>query len=334
VVRRGDDVKPWLWLSPSLAHKLSPIAVNGLSMMTFGRKPEWDSFTWRNLKFPNRLGLAGGVDKDARNVEAWWNMGAGFLEIGTVTPKPQAGNPGLVVDRDEKHEAIWNKLGFPSQGVERVKNRLKALPRPFTAPVFANIGKNRDTSLEDAHRDYSFLLLELDGLVDGFVINVSSPNTQGLRELLKPERLREFLKPILASRPSKAPILLKLSPDLEDDDLKNALDTSHELGIDGWVLTNTSQGLREGLNFPSEGGVSGRPLTRKSEELLKRAVAVLGPKREGRLIVSVGGVMTADDVASRLRLGADLVQVYSALIFSGPYFFRKVAKWRQANRVP
>jgi dihydroorotate dehydrogenase len=155
-----------------------------------------------------------------------------------------------------------------------------------------------------------------------------------LRELLKPERLREFLQPILASRPSKTPILLKLSPDLEDDDLKNALDTSHELGIDGWVLTNTSQGLREGLKFPAEGGVSGRPLTRKSEELLKRAIALLGPKREGKLVVSVGGVMNADDVASRLRLGADLVQVYSALIFSGPYFFRKVAKWRQANRVP
>jgi dihydroorotate dehydrogenase len=240
----------------------------------------------------------------------------------------------LVVDRDEKHEAIWNKLGFPSQGVERVKSRLKSLPRPFTAPVFANIGKNRDTSLEDAHKDYSFLLRELDGLVDGFVINISSPNTKGLRELLKPERLREFLQPILASRPSRTPILLKLSPDLEDDDLKNALDTSHELGIDGWVLTNTSQGLREGLNFPAEGGVSGRPLTSKSEELLKRAIALLASKREGKLVISVGGVMTADDVASRLRLGADLVQVYSALIFSGPYFFRKVAKWRQAKRVP
>ncbi len=332
MVKPGDGVKPWLWLSPSLAHKLSPLVVNSLKLISFGRPPEWDSFEWKGLRFPNRLGLAGGVDKDAQNAKAWWSLGAGFIEVGTITPKAQPGNPGPVVDRDEKAEALWNKLGFPSQGVARVKQRLQKLKRPHPAPVFANIGKNATTSLDEAHQDYIFLLKELEGLVDGFVINISSPNTKGLRELLRPERLRAFLKPILEQLPKgHAPILLKLSPDLEDDDLKSALDISSELNIDGWILTNTSQGLREGLNFPIEGGVSGRPLNKKSVELLKRTLALLGDKRQGKLIVSVGGVMSPEDVRERLDLGADLVQIYSALIFEGPYFFRKVAKCQRAK---
>lgn len=284
--------------------------------------------TWRGIHFPNRLGIAGGVDKDAQNVEAWWKLGAGFVEVGTITPQPQPGNPPPVVDRDLPHEALWNRLGFPSHGVKKVKARLIRLPRPFRAPVFANIGKNATTPLEDAHHDYIELLQELNGTVDGFVINISSPNTKGLRELLKPERLRQFLLPILTAKPTNcAPVLLKLSPDLTDDELKSVLDISFQLNIDGWVLTNTSQGLRDGLKFPAEGGVSGRPLTERSLQLLKQTVELLGGRREGRLIISVGGVMSSHDVEARLATGADLVQAYSALIFKGPYFFRKVAKW-------
>lgn len=326
-------LRPWLWLSPSLAHKISPAALNSMTLLTRKKSPpHWRAWNWRGLHFPNRLGLAGGVDKDAQNIEAWWSLGAGFLEVGTITPKPQPGNPPPVVDRDVPHAALWNRLGFPSQGVEKVKARLRKLPRPLKAPVFANIGKNATTSLEDAHHDYIHLLNELNGLVDGFVVNISSPNTKGLRELLKPERLKQFLKPILDARPAGgSPILLKLSPDLEDHELAAALDISFELNIDGWVLTNTSQGLREGLNFPAEGGVSGRPLTSRSLELLKRTVALLGSRREGKAVISVGGVMSPEDVRARLEAGADLVQVYSALIFEGPYFFRKVAQWQQTK---
>ncbi len=322
-------LKPWLWLSPSLAHKISPAALNSLTLFSKARRtpPQWRSWDWRGLHFPNRLGLAGGVDKDAQNVEAWWALGAGFLEVGTITPKPQPGNPPPVVDRNVSKEALWNRLGFPSHGVKKVKQRLLKLKRPFAAPVFANIGKNAATSLDDADGDYIELLRELEGTVDGFVINISSPNTKGLRELLKPDRLRAFLTPILEARPkSGAPVLLKLSPDLEDNELAAVLDISIDLNIDGWVLTNTSQGLREGLDFPVDGGVSGRPLTSRSLELLKRTVALLGPRRENRAVISVGGVMSAEDVAARLAAGADLVQVYSALIFEGPYFFRKVGK--------
>lgn len=328
-------VKPWLWLSPSLAHKITPTVLKSLNLISaVTQPPRWDSFYWRGLSFPNRLGIAGGVDKDARNISGWWSLGAGFVEIGTITPLPQPGNTAPVIDRFVEREALWNRLGFPSQGLDRVARRLKKLKRPFHTPVFANIGKNAATSLDAAHHDYIQLLQGLRGLVDGFVINISSPNTKGLRDLLRPEKLREFLAPIMASLPpDHEPVLLKISPDLQDDEMERVLLISHELGIDGWIFTNTSQGLREGLPFPKEGGVSGQPLGDLSKRVLRRGLEILGDRRQGKLVVSVGGVMTADDVIERLSMGADLVQVYSALIFRGPLFFRQVARWRQSKPV-
>jgi dihydroorotate dehydrogenase len=326
-------VRPWLWLSPSLAHKLSPPLLNGLHLFTPNQKPpEWRPLDWRGLHFPNRLGVAGGVDKDARNVKAWWSLGAGFIEVGTITPQPQPGNTAPVVGRDISHLALWNRLGFPSQGVTRVKKRLERLPRPFQTPVFANIGKNALTPLDQAHEDYISLLQSLRGTVDGFVINISSPNTKGLRELLRPERLTDFLSPILQARPGDAPVLLKLSPDMNDEELERVLEISHALNIDGWILTNTSASIRDGLNFPKEGGVSGKPLNERSRQVLRNTLQVLGERRKGKLVVSVGGILSADDVTERLELGADLVQVYSALIFEGPRFFLKVAKCQRPSR--
>ena len=327
------SVKPWLWLPPSVAHKVSPTLLKSLNWLApAGHPPEWRSFTWRGLHFPNRLGIAGGVDKDAENIRAWWALGAGLVEVGTITPQAQKGNTPPVLDRDVGHEALWNRLGFPSEGVGRVKRRLEKLKRPFPAPIFANIGKNAATPLQDAHKDYIQLLEQLRGLVDGFVINISSPNTKGLRELLKPERLRDFLTPIFQSLPAQhEPVLLKLSPDLSDEELQSALDVSVDLNVDGWILTNTSAGLREGLSFPSEGGVSGRPLASRSKEFLQKSLALLGARRNGRLVISVGGVLSAEEVSERLDLGADLVQVYSALIFQGPLFFRQVARWQRAQ---
>jgi dihydroorotate dehydrogenase len=325
----SGGVKPWLWLSPALAHKLSPTVLKSLSVFGSEKPPEWEPLEWRGLRFPNRLGIAGGVDKDATNIRSWWRLGAGFVEIGTITPQPQPGNTPPVLDRDVPHEALWNRMGFPSQGVKRVKTRLQEMRRPFLTPVFANIGKNAATPLESAADDYLELLRHLRGTVDGFVVNISSPNTKGLRDLLKPERLQSFLQPILAGK--QEPILLKLSPDMEPEELERVLGISHDLGMDGWILTNTSQGIRDGLKFPKEGGVSGRPLGPRSKELLAQALQILGAHRQGKLIVSVGGVMNDQDVRERLALGADLVQVYSALIFEGPYFFRKVAKCQRAK---
>ena len=321
--------KPWLWLSPDLAHKLSPRVLNTLSRLGPAGPVEWSPLDWQGLHFPNRLGIAGGVDKDGLNVAAWSRLGAGLIEVGTITPEPQPGNAPPVVARDVANEALWNRLGFPSRGLENIKARLAKRARPYPTPLFANIGKNARTPLESAAGDYLTLLRGLEGLVDGFVINISSPNTKGLRELLRPERLRAFLEPLLKIK--TAPILLKLSPDMAEDDQRQVLDISSELGIDGWVLTNTSMRLREGLSFPAEGGVSGRPLGELSKSFLKRTLDDLGERRRGKLIVSVGGVMSAADVVERLRLGADLVQVYSALIFEGPFFLRRVAKCPQLN---
>lgn len=328
-----SGVKPWLWLSASLAHNIGPTVLNSLTLLTPATPAKWNGFTWRDLEFPNRLGIAGGVDKNAENIRAWWALGCGIVEIGTITPKPQPGNTPPVMARNIAQEALWNRMGFPSQGVVRVRRRLERLKRPFATPIFANIGKNASTPLEQAHNDYVYLLEQLNGLVDGFVINISSPNTKGLRELLKPEKLRGFLAPVMAARPKDhAPILLKLSPDLDDEELERVLSISHELGIDGWVLTNTSQGLREGLAFPKEGGVSGRPLAGLAKDFLRKSLRILGPRREGKLVISVGGVMSAQDVGERLELGADLVQVYAALVFEGPWFFKKVAKWQRQRR--
>src|ERR1700752_4932770 len=125
------SLKPWLWLSPSFAHKVTPTVLRGLNWLPHPAPPEWQPLSWRGLHFPNRLGIAGGVDKNAENVKAWWSLGAGFLEIGTITPQPQPGNTPPVLDRDIAHEALWNRLGFPSHGVKRVKRRLARVKRPF-----------------------------------------------------------------------------------------------------------------------------------------------------------------------------------------------------------
>jgi dihydroorotate dehydrogenase len=294
--------------------------------------PKWDALDWRGLHFPNRLGIAGGVDKDGLGIRGWWNFGAGFVEVGTITPKSQPGNAGKRIARDMSHRAVWNRLGFPSQGADRLADRLAKIKTRAT-PVFANIGKNAVTPLENAHNDYLTLIEHFAHLVDGFVVNISSPNTKGLRELLKPARLKEFIAPLSEKFTStKKPWLLKISPDIDTQELEAVLQISMEAGAAGWVLTNTSQGLRDGLHFPPEGGVSGMPLAERSKALLRSVKATLGSAKSDRLLISVGGVLTPEDVEERLRLGADLVQVYAALVFSGPNFFRQVARWRQKRR--
>ena len=295
----------------------------------------WSPFAWRDLEFTNPLGIAGGVDKNADCIDGWWALGAGFIEVGTVTPKPQEGHSGKVMDRNKGAQAVWNKMGFPSRGVEHVVRQLKSLYQPHFTPIFVNIGKNKATPLDRASDDYVNCMKHLAGLADAFVINISSPNTEGLRELLEPDNLNKFLEPlvranqeILGSRSSDqgTPLLLKISPDITIEELNKVLEISLNHNIDGWILTNTSLGMREGLHFPSDGGVSGLPLAKRSKEMLSQTVNYLGDRREGKLIVSSGGVMSPADVFERLKMGANLVQVYSSLIFSGPFFFRDVAE--------
>lgn len=326
--------KPWLWLPPQLAHDISPQIVKPLSRLRWNQKPyKWQPLNWKGLVFPNRLGIAGGVDKDAIGVEGWWRYGAGFVEVGTVTPAPQKANPGLKVLRDSENFNLWNQLGFPSKGSNSVKERLLEIRKPYPSPLFLNIGKNRETPLEEAHLDYHMLIQQFADHVDGFVINISSPNTKGLRQLLDPLSFKHFLErvspPLNAAR---KPCWIKLSPDVEDKVLNELLDISLDFPIDGWVLTNTTLARPKSGNFPSHGGVSGSFLNERSLEVLKNTVSHLGVRKKDRLIVSVGGVMSPEDVQERLDSGADLVQVYSALIFHGPNFFKQVYKWQRRRK--
>lgn len=336
--------RPWLWLPATWAHKLSPLALRLYGRSHPYQTLTWAPFTWRGLEFHNRLGLAGGVDKNGETVPAWWTLGPGFVEVGTVTPEPQTANPGKVIDRDRASRALWNRMGFPNDGADALVKRLKRLYQPHFTPLLINLGKNRTTPLPRAAEDYTTLMCKLKEVADIFVINISSPNTAQLRELHSRERLGEFLQTLgetqkaLRAEGQSRPLLLKLSPDLSDEDLDNVLAacTQSEV-IDGWVLTNTTLSRPAGSPFPSEGGVSGAPLAALSEALLKKTLVRLGNTRRGKLIVSCGGVMSAADVRKRIELGADLVQVYSALIYEGPFFFRKIAKdiqWQEAGKLP
>ncbi len=322
-------IKPWLWLPPKLAHDLSPLAVELYSLTQENRTPRWGSIFWRNIEFKNRLGLAGGVDKNAKNLYAWQKLGCGFIEVGTITPQAQNPNPGKIFDRSIKDGAIWNKMGFPSAGADEAFYNLRAVRSELSVPLFINIGKNRTTSNENAHSDYCDLIEKFHQLADAFVVNISSPNTKGLRDLANKESLEAFLKPIMSKKKElncEKPILLKLSPDLEPDDLKRVLDVSIQNRVDGFVLTNTTLSRNTLKSFSVEGGVSGKPLAALSKLSLKTAIEHLGSEKSDKLVISVGGVMTEEDVFERISLGADLVEVYTALVFSGLNFFRKVEK--------
>jgi dihydroorotate dehydrogenase len=322
-------MKPWLWLPPKLAHDLSPIGIQICSLLYEKRTPEWGSFSWRGLRFKNRLGLAGGADKNGQSLNAWERLGCGFIELGTVTPFAQDSNPGKIIDRSSEDLALWNKMGFPSLGADECFYNLRNFKDDSSVPILVNIGKNRTTANDLAFRDYCYLIERFHDLADAFVVNISSPNTAGLRQLADRETLAAFLKPIAQTRnefENRKPILLKLSPDMTDDQLKTVLDISVENDMDGFVLTNTTLSRETKKTFPSEGGVSGAPVASLSKKALVTAISHLGNEKTKKLVISVGGVMTTEDVFERLSLGADLVEVYTALIYSGPNFFRKVEK--------
>jgi dihydroorotate dehydrogenase len=277
------------------------------------------------MHFRNPLGLAGGVDKTGQSLSSWQGLGAGFLEVGTVTPRPQGPNPGKIMDRDIPRQALWNKMGFPNKGVAVLKKRLQGFTNQ-SVPLFINIGKNRDTPNERAYEDYAFCIEELHPWADAFVINLSSPNTKGLRDLLSEKYLVEFLERLQEKRKRWAaatPVLLKLSPDMTLETLQMVLSRSSDW-VDGWVLTNTTKRREPESSFPAHsGGVSGQPL----RELSRQALQVAFPFKQrspDKLLVSVGGIDTPEEVKIRLHAGADLVQVYTALVFQGPGFFHSV----------
>lgn len=321
-------LRPWLWLPSEWAHDLAP-KVLPLAALFSGNRLSYKPFTWSGLTFSNPIGIAGGADKTGDSLLAWEKLGAGFLEVGTITPKAQTQNPGKIMARDIPNENLWNKMGFPSPGCMYALTRLQTLKPQLQTPLFVNIGKNRNTPNESAAEDYIYCLENLQSVADVFVVNISSPNTKGLRDLLQPQSLTAFLKPIVSANRSltrKTPMLLKLSPDMSDSEITTCLSLSRDLGIDGWIVTNTTLDRSIAKQFPEDGGVSGRALTERSRTVLKKTMAYLGSEKSGKLVISVGGISDAQEIKTRLDMGADLVQVYSALVFQGPFFIKKCLK--------
>lgn len=318
------------YIPTGLAHQLAPFAISMAAQKLPTEAPVWKPFDWKNLYFPNRLGIAGGVDKNAELLTTWPRIGAGFIEVGTVTPYSQKSNRGKILDRDWKAQNLWNKMGFPNHGSDEIFFNILREQDSLKLPLFINIGKNRTTANEYAHNDYLFLTERFAEMADALVINVSSPNTQGLRDLQARQALSSLTQKVV-SMAAKVPVLVKLSPDLSETALAESLEVCAESGISGFILTNTTLSRPTGCPFPNEGGLSGKDLAELSKKSLRTALRVLSADRQKYLLVSVGGVLTPQDVAERLEMGADLVQTYSALVFHGPTFFRDVATWMQSE---
>jgi dihydroorotate dehydrogenase len=282
------------------------------------------------LKFKNPVGLAAGFDKDAKVIDEMAMLGFGFIEIGTLTPKPQDGNPKPRLFRLPQDEALINRMGFNNGGVTEAVERLKK--RKSDVLVGGNIGKNKVTPNENAVDDYLICLEALHPYVDYFVVNVSSPNTPNLRDLQEKEPLKALLSAVKTANDTKdkpKPILLKIAPDLTNGQLDDIIEIVKETGIDGVIATNTTIDRSQLKTDKNEveaigaGGVSGKVLKNRSTEVIR----YLSEKSEKAFpIIGVGGIYSPEDAIEKLEAGASLVQVYSGMIYEGPGLIKRIKK--------
>lgn len=276
------------------------------------------------LKFKNPVGLAAGFDKDAKLFKELGGLGFGFVEIGTLTPLPQEGNPKKRLFRLKQDEAIINRMGFNNGGVEEAVERLRK--NNSKVLIGGNIGKNKITPNEKADEDYKIGFEKLFDVVDYFVVNVSSPNTPNLRELQDKKPLMQLLDSLQKlnhAKPNPKPILLKIAPDLTDEQLLDIIEIVQSTKIDGVIATNTTIS-REGLqseNKSEMGGLSGKPLTKRSTEVIRFLA-----EKSGRSfpIIGVGGIHSAEDALEKLEAGASLVQLYTGFIYEGPALIKRI----------
>jgi dihydroorotate dehydrogenase len=320
-----------------LLFRLDPEWVHHASLAALTRTPfaaALAPFTRRNfpalrrelfgLTFPNPIGLAAGFDKNAEGVLRWPQLGFGFMELGTVTPRPQPGNPRPRIFRLPAERGLINRLGFPNVGVEEVARRLeriKAAGRWPATPVGLNLGKNKDTPLVEAARDYVVCFRRTRDLADYFVVNVSSPNTPGLRELQQGTLLDSILGPMRDEDPAGArPLLLKIAPDLDPPHLETIVAAVEKYRLAGIVATNTTTD-KTGLSVREEGGASGGPVAARSTETI-RALRRLTTVP----IIGVGGIFKAADAREKLAAGADLLQLYTGFVYEGPLVVRRICE--------
>lgn len=280
------------------------------------------------LRFKNPVGLAAGFDKNAEYIEDMAQFGFGFIEIGTVTPKPQPGNDKPRMFRLVDDEALINRMGFNNQGADVAAGRLKHLKNRDGIIIGGNIGKNKNTANEEAVNDYIYCFHALYEYVDYFVVNVSSPNTPGLRDLQEKEplmRILDTLQRLNMEKPKPKPILLKIAPDLTDSQLDDIVQIVRETKISGVIATNTTisrEGLQSRPDLLNEaGGVSGKPLTKRSTEVIR----YLAQKSNNAFpIIGVGGIHSGEDAVEKLHAGASLVQVYTGFIYEGPGLIKDI----------
>ncbi|WP_162427159.1 quinone-dependent dihydroorotate dehydrogenase [Pontibacter pudoricolor] len=282
------------------------------------------------LKFPNPVGLAAGFDKDAKLIDELGNLGFGFIEIGTLTPKGQEGNPKPRLFRLPEDQAIINRMGFNNEGVDAAVARLRN--RKSKVIVGGNIGKNKVTPNEEALNDYLYCFKALYDVVDYFVVNVSSPNTPDLRALQEKEPLQQLLLALQeqnSKMPKPKPLLLKIAPDLNEAQLNDIIEIAQEAKLSGIIATNTTIS-RDGLHTTSQkvqeigaGGLSGKPLTKRSTEIIRYLRQHLPQTIK---LIGVGGIMTAEDALEKLDAGADLVQLYTGFIYEGPSLISQINK--------
>jgi dihydroorotate dehydrogenase len=276
------------------------------------------------LEFPNPVGCAAGLDKNGEHVDALLSLGFGFVEIGTVTPRPQSGNPKPRMFRLPEHHAVINRLGFNNDGVDAlVRNVSRA--RRKAGLLGINIGKNKDTPNESAHEDYLFCLERVYPLADYVTVNISSPNTAGLRELQEEQALRQLVgtlrdaqERLAAQHGRRVPMLVKIAPDLSDDDIDSCARVLGDLKVDGVIATNTTVDRLpvEGHRHAGEaGGLSGAPLYGKSTAVLRRLRGRLDPTIP---LIGVGGILSGADAAGKIAAGAAMVQFYSGMVYRGP----------------
>ncbi|MCJ0824410.1 quinone-dependent dihydroorotate dehydrogenase [Luteimonas sp. 50] len=321
--------RPFLFgLDPERAHALGLSALEsayrcGLNPLLAAR-PNPLPTKVLGLVFPNPVGLAAGLDKNGAHVDALLSLGFGFVEVGTVTPRPQPGNPKPRMFRLPLHRAIINRLGFNNDGVDALVRNVERAKRK-DGLLGINIGRNKDTPNESAESDYLFCLERVYPLADYITVNISSPNTAGLRELQEEQALRRLVGTLReaqerlgAQHGKRVPMLVKVAPDLSDDDIDAAGRVLGDLQVDGVIATNTTVSRIAVQDHPlarTAGGLSGAPLMDKSTAVLRMLRTRLP---ESIPLVGVGGIMTGADAAKKMAAGASLVQVYTGLVYRGP----------------
>jgi dihydroorotate dehydrogenase len=330
-----DLLRPLLFrLDPETAHGLSLTALQALSRLgplnPLGRPAAVGSKTVMGLDFPNPVGLAAGLDKNGDYIDGLAALGFGFIEIGTVTPRPQPGNPKPRLFRLPEAEAIINRMGFNNKGVDYLVERVKKAR--YRGILGINIGKNRDTPLDRALDDYLIGLRKVYPYASYVTVNISSPNTPGLRDLQAGENLEHLLSGLRDERENLAqvhgrrvPLVIKIAPDLDPGQIEQVASALVEYGIDGVIATNTTASREgvEGLPHGEEtGGLSGRPLFGRSTTVVSRLAQAL----QGTVpVIGCGGILGAEDARRKFEAGADLIQIYTGFIYRGPALIREIA---------